>query len=255
MSQTAAQVLIQFPPDLPIRLAIIVLIIAVTGVVAKLLSGFVSKTFGRSNPHVARQARRVVSLVSWFTGAVLALSQVPGLELTWLLVMIAIFAVIVVVALRDALANLAARETIYMYNQFKVGDWIQVEKVFGRVTDITWNDTVLSTLNNETVYIPNSAITKSVIINRTTQEGIRISVPLAISSVLNLEEVERALLEIGEELKEELVHESKPEVRLINVGPKATKLELLLRINNPAKSRLVSSEVLKKFAQKTQQKT
>jgi len=46
------------------------------------------------------------------------------------------------------------------------------------------------------------------------------------------------------------VPESKPEVRLTKIDANATKLELLLRVNNPAKANLISSDVLKKIKQK-----
>jgi len=242
----------QIPPELILRLALVALILAVTWVVSKLLSGLISKTFGKINPNEIRQAKRIVFWSTWLTGTLLALSQLY-LEVTWLLVAVAIGAVIVVFASRDFLSNVGARETIDVYNQFKIGDWIQVGKVFGRVVDITWNDTILSTVNNETVYIPNSTMTRSVMINRTTQGGIRISVPITVTNSLNFQEIEDTLLGIGADLQDELMPESKPEVRIISIDEHATKLELLLRINNPAKSRIISSEVLKRIKKKLQE--
>ena len=244
----AAQVMI-LSVDLLWRLALVALILAATWVASKLLGGAVSKVFRRFNTNVTSQAKSIVFWSTWLVGALLALDQL-GLEMTLLLITVAIGAIIVVIASRDVLSNMVARETIYLYNQFKIGDWIQVGKVFGRVVDITWNDTVLSTPNNETVYIPNSTITKSIITNRTTQSGIRISVPLTVDNSLSLREIEQTLLVIGTELQEELVPESKPEVRVAKIDAKTTKLELLIRINNPAKGRLISSEVLKKIKQK-----
>jgi len=246
-----AQVMPIVPVDFLWKLLLVILILAATWIASKLLGGVVSKTFRRFNPNVARQGKSIAIWLIWLFGALLALNQL-GLELNWLLMIIAIGAVIVVIASRDFLPNIVARETIFLYNQFKIGDWIRVGKIFGRVVDITWNNTILSTPSNETVYIPNSTITKSIITNRTTQSGIRISVPITIENSLSSEEIEQTLLSIGTELQEELVPESKPEVRLVKIDAKTTKLELLLRINNPAKGRLISSEVLKKIKQKLQ---
>ena len=244
-----AQAIFPVSVDLLLRILVVILILFATWVVSRLLGGFVSKTFRKANPYVNRQAKRIVVWSTWLIGSLLALDQL-GLELTLMLIAVAVGAIIVIIASRDFISNLVARETIYLYNQFKIGDWIQVGKVFGRVVDITWNDTVLSTPNNETVYIPNSTITRSILTNRTTQGGIRISVPLTIDNSLRIKEIEQTLLEIGAELQEELVPESKPEVRLTKIDAKTTRLELLLRINNPAKGRPISSEVLKKIKQK-----
>ena len=245
MSLQIARVALQISVD-SLQLAIVALILVATWVASILLGKFVSKTFRKTNPNVIFQVKRIVIGATWLIGALLALDQI-GLELNLVLIALAVGVVIIVIASRDFLYNLVARETINLYNQFKIGDWIQVGKVFGRVVDITWNDTVLSTPNNETVYIPNSTITKSVITNRTTQGGIRISVPMTIENSLSLREIEQTLLTIGVELQEELVPESKPEVRLTRIDAKTSKLELLLRINNPAKAKLISSEVLKRL--------
>jgi small-conductance mechanosensitive channel len=78
-------------------------------------------------------------------------------------------------------------------------------------------------------------------------------VPITVSNSLNLQEIEDTLLGIGADLQDELVPESQPEVRILNIDQNTTKLELLLRINNPAKSRIISSEVLKRIKKKLQE--
>ena len=107
-------------------------------------------------------------------------------------------------------------------------------------------DTVLMTPDNERVYIPNSKITQSIVTNRTTPGGTRISVSLLVDKESDLSAVETALVEIGEELCEELVADSNPEVRVISLNTQAIKVALLLKINNPAKGKLIASEVRKK---------
>jgi small conductance mechanosensitive channel len=244
VNQIVNQVNFQVPMDILLRLALAALILVIAYIISKVLAGIVAKALARANSKLTRQAKSIVVWSTWIIGTLLALNQL-GLELAWLLVAVGIGAIIVVLIARDFLSNVAARETIYLYNQFKIGDWVQVGRVFGRVVDISWNDTVLSTLNNETVYIPNALMVRSVITNRTTQTGIRIAIPIIIDVSKNLQDVEQ-LLEIGTELREELVPESSPEVRVVAIDKKTVKIELLLRISNPAKSRLVSSEVLKR---------
>ena len=102
------------------------------------------------------------------------------------------------------------------------------------------------TPDNEIVYVPNSKITQSVVTNKTAPGGTRISVTIVVDKTLNLSEVEKALLSIGNELKEELISDSEPEVRMTNLNTQSVKLALLLKINNPAKGKLIASEVRKK---------
>jgi hypothetical protein len=67
---------------------------------------------------------------------------------------------------------------------------------------------------------------------------------------LDLSEVEQTLLEIGAELNEELIPNSKPEVRVTSMDLRHVKLALLLRVNNPAKGKILASDVRKKAKKK-----
>jgi small conductance mechanosensitive channel len=154
--------------------------------------------------------------------------------------------IILAIALRDILSNLSASQVITSYKPFKVGDWIKVDKVFGRVSDINWMNTVLVTPDNEMVYIPNTKITQSIVVNQTTPGGTRISIPLVVDRALDLSEVEKVLLDIGSDLSEELIPDSKPEVRALGVDLHRVRIALLLRVNNPAKGKILASDVRKK---------
>jgi small conductance mechanosensitive channel len=244
-SETVLQIGTQFILDILLKAAIFGVILLITFILARVLGISISRAVGKTSPNVTKQVRRFVSWFVWLLGILVGLNQV-GLDLTILLVIVALTGVLLLLATRDILASVASHEAISAYNPFKVGDWIQVGKAFGRVIDITYIDTVLMTPDNETVYIPNSRITQSIVINRTTPGGIRISVPITINNDVDLSDVEKNLIEIGNELGEELAPETKPEVRVTNVSEQSVRLALLLRINNPAKGRLISSEVRKR---------
>jgi small conductance mechanosensitive channel len=198
---------------------------------------------------VARQTRQISTALIWLTGILIALGQL-GLELTILVLIVTLGGIILAITLRDVLSNVASSQAITSYKPFKLGDWIKVDKFFGRVSDINWMNTVLITPDNEIVYIPNSKITQSIVINQTTPGGTRISIPLIVNRELDLSEVEQALLEIGAELSEELIPNSKPEVRVTSMDLRHVKLALLLRVNNPAKGKILASNVRKKAKKK-----
>ena len=239
------QVAIQLPTDLLLKLGTVGLILVVTWIVSRLLGSFVSKAVGKFGSGVARQARDIVTWLVWIIGILIGLNQL-GLELTVLLLIVTLGGIIIAIALRDVLLNVASNGVITSYKPFKVGDWIKVDNCFGRVLDINWMETVLMTPDNETVYVPNSKITQNIIVNKTTPGGTRIAISIVISRALDLSEIEKALLDIGSELKEELIPEFVPEVRVTHLNTQSVRLALLLRINNPAKGKLLASDVRKK---------
>jgi small conductance mechanosensitive channel len=244
IARVSAQI-VEIPVSILLTILIVIIILVATWVVAKILSILVSRTMGRHDSKLSRQTKRVIVWLTWITGISLALSQL-GLGLT-LPVIVVVAGIAAIVAFRDVFSDLIAYEVLTTYDQFVIGDWIQVGKYFGRVVDVTWINTVVMTPNNEMVYIPNSMLTKDIVVNRTTQCGVRISVLIQVNKSLPFSDVERILLEVGEELVDDLVTDSKPEVRLMSLGVVSMKVALLLSINNPAKGRLLASEVRKRF--------
>ncbi|MGZ5615344.1 MAG: cyclic nucleotide-binding domain-containing protein, partial [Methylobacter sp.] len=59
------------------------------------------------------------------------------------------------------LGNILGGLALQLDNSIKVGDWIKVDDVNGRVSDIRWRYTAIETRNWETIIIPNSQLMKS----------------------------------------------------------------------------------------------
>lgn len=71
-------------------------------------------------------------------------------------------------------------------------------------------NTVLVTLDNEVIHVPNSKIVRSTVVNRMTPGVTRMHVKLTVDDTIDLLEVEKILLDIGNNLKEELAPDSEP---------------------------------------------
>jgi small conductance mechanosensitive channel len=246
LSEAASQISFQFPTDLLIRVVIFDLVLVAAYGVSRILGILIMKSVGRINQNAARTAKRTVSLLVWIIGFLTALDQL-GLETNILLLMVALSGFVVVISLRDILPNVVSRETIALYETFKVGDWIESGSNFGRVVDINSVNTTLMTLDNETLHIPNSELTSRPLVNRTTPGGIRIRVSVTVEPNRSLQKTEDALLEIGEELGDELVKDYKPETRITKINGGLSEVSLLLRLVNPARSELISSEVRRRY--------
>ena len=243
------QINIHIPIELIQKLAILGVILAITWLTSKIIGKIMFKTTSRFNQNLAQETRRITTWLIWLIGIFIGLDQL-GLDLTLLLMILSLGGLMFLIAFRDILSNIASREVIMTYTPFKIGDWISIGKIFGRVEEITWMYTSLTNTDNEIVHVPNSKIIRNVVKNETSPGGIRISVPIIVDRDLDLFIVERKLLDIGDELSEELPQDSKPEVRVINTTEHSVKLVLLLKIINPAKRNYIFSEVQKKAKQK-----
>jgi len=88
---------------------------------------------------------------------------------------------------------------------------------------------------------------KRSVINRSRSGGLRVQIPVTVDNKFDLKNVEKNLLEIGQEMKTDLVADAPPQVRVTQVTPQQTHLVLILRITNPAKRDQLISDVQEKF--------
>jgi small-conductance mechanosensitive channel len=84
-----------------------------------------------------------------------------GLDLSSIVTTSAILTAVIAFAMQDTLGNMLAGIAVQLDNSVRIGDWIRVENVSGRVRDIRWRSTLIETRNWETVVIPNSLLMKA----------------------------------------------------------------------------------------------
>ncbi len=153
----------------------------------------------------------------------------------------------IIIAYRNILTDIAASQFVSTYQPFKVGEWIEVQDSYGRVIERNLIQTKIVTPDNEIVIIPNSTLLRRSVVNRTRSGALRIQIPVSISTKTDLKEIEDQLLQIGADMKVDLLPDTGPHVRITQVTPQEARLVLLLQIANPAKRDQIVSDVQKKF--------
>ncbi|WP_298144490.1 mechanosensitive ion channel domain-containing protein [Flavobacterium sp.] len=102
-------------------------------------------------------------------------------------------------SLQGSLSNFAGGMLIILFKPFRVGDYIEAQNVSGEVSEIQIFVTKIIGANNQTIYVPNGALSNGTIVNL-SQAGIRrVDLSIAISYNANLlkvkEIIERILSE------------------------------------------------------------
>jgi len=101
----------------------------------------------------------LVIIVLYFVWVIVRL-RATGVDLASLLASTAVMTAVLAFAMQDTLGNMLGGIAIQLDNSIKIGDWVRVDDVIGRVIDIRWRSTSIETRNWETVVIPNSALMK-----------------------------------------------------------------------------------------------
>ena len=84
-----------------------------------------------------------------------------GVDFTGILATSAIITAVLAFAMQDTLGNVLGGLAIQLDNSVRVGDWIQMDGLSGRVIDIRWRSTAVETRDWQTVVIPNSQLMKN----------------------------------------------------------------------------------------------
>ncbi len=119
-----------------------------------------SVTVTGGNPLVVFLSRGIV----WFLGIYLSLQEL-GIELLGILASLAVFSLIIGLAVQQTLGNMLNSFMLAVDQPFEVGDRIEVDGVTGTVMSVGILSTKILTLTEELVVIPNNRLVDSTITN------------------------------------------------------------------------------------------
>lgn len=112
---------------------------------------------------------------------VLIVVQTLGVNVTSLIAVFSAATLAVGMALSGTAQNFAGGVMILMMKPYRVGDYISAQGQSGTVREIKLFSTVITTTDNQTIYIPNNAIATAIIDNYTTAEQRRVDWTVGIS--------------------------------------------------------------------------
>ena len=177
-----------------IKVVTALLILVIGRWVAKYLRGLTGKMMGKSSVD-AMLVKFVGSLIYFaLLGFVVlaALAQV-GIQTTSFIAIIGAAGLAVGLALQGSLANFAAGVLMLIFRPFKVGDYIEGAGVAGIVEEIHIFNTLLGTLDNKAIIVPNAKLTGDNITNYTMKEKRRVDLVFNVSYGEEIEKVKRVI--------------------------------------------------------------
>lgn len=107
--------------------------------------------------------------------AVWLLNSVFEFRLLPLVATSAVFSIVLGLALQETLGNLFSGIALQLDKPYAIGDWIEIfngtQKLTGLVTEITWRATVLLSVTEEVITIPNRIVSQSQVNNYAAKTG------------------------------------------------------------------------------------
>ena len=151
-------------------------------IIIYIVGRFIIKQVGRLLARILEKRKLEISvqtflrsLVNILRNLVLAFAIVSrlGVETTSFAALLASAGVAIGMALSGNLSNFAGGLIILVFKPFKVGDYIEGQNANGTVREIQIFHTILTTVDNKVIYVPNGALSSNAITNYSKQETRR----------------------------------------------------------------------------------
>lgn len=170
-----------------------------------------------------------------------------GIELGSLAVFAGFLGVGIGFGLQNITSNFISGIILLFERPIKIGDRVVVNNIVGDVEKINMRATIIRSVNNERIIVPNSYFLQEHVINRSYESlEMRLVIPVGVSYGSDPERVRDVLLEVvGEEAEENsfVLTSPKPFINFVGFGDSSLDFELFLWISDPRQMNRVRTSV------------
>ena len=178
-----------------ILLAVLILVVGIF--VIKTVVKFIKKSskLSRMDPGVRSFTGSFVA-IGLYIVLFVTIAAVVGIPIASLLTVLASCGVAIGLALQGALSNFAGGILILLFKPFKVGDYIEAAGGEGTVQEINVVYTVLLTVDNKRITVPNGSLTNAVIKNYSAEETRRVDLTFNTATECDIEKTRQVILDV-----------------------------------------------------------
>lgn len=174
------------------------------------------------------------SVVRWFaTAAVFIASlQVFGVQATSFVAVLGALTLAIGLSLQGALGNIASGVMIMLFRPYKMGDFVEISDQNGTVIDINLFQTILATVDNVKIIIPNTEAIDGVIKNYSGYDTRRCDITFGIDYDDDMEKA-ISIIRGFAEADERVMKDPEPFVKVVNLGDSSVDIQARLWCARP----------------------
>ncbi len=170
-----------------------------------------------------------------------------GIDLSALTVFAGMLGVGIGFGLQNIASNFISGIILLFERPIKVGDRVIVDDIIGDVERINMRATIIKTLDNEHIIVPNSYFLEEQVVNRSYSDPrLRLVIPIGVAYGTDVEKVRELLLQVAEEEKsvsDTVLLYPKPFVNFVGFGNSSLDFELFVWITDPNQVVVIKSNI------------
>lgn len=178
VTQTAIELGMTYGPKLILALVVLVIGFWVIGIILKGVDRALDGA--KVDTTLTKFLHSIISAVLKLLLIVVFASMI-GVETASLIAMLGAAGLAIGLALQGSLANFAGGVLILLFKPFKAGDVIEAQGFLGRVKEIQIFNTIMLTLDNQRVIIPNSLLSNGCVTNLFCEDKRRVDITFGVS--------------------------------------------------------------------------
>jgi len=125
----------------------------------------------------------------------LSVAGMVGIETTSFIALIGMAGLAIGMGLQGTLGHFAAGVMVLIFKPYRVGDLVDLQGQLGHVDEIQVFNTVLTTLDNKKVIVPNGIATSGIMTNLSTNEYLRVDMNVAMPYEEDFDKVKGIIME------------------------------------------------------------
>ena len=197
--------------DKVVHVLLLILVgVVVIRVVLKLLDRVLARS--KSLKSLSRYIHSVAKISMAFI-LVLMVAEDVGIHTTSLVAMLSVAGLAVSLALQNTLSNVAGGIMLLVTTPFQVGDYVEADGISGTVHAIDLSYTAILTIDGKEIFVPNSQLSGTKIINYTILGHRRVDLNFTASYDAPTATVKQAIGEVLEDIPQ-IIAEPAPEIHL-----------------------------------------
>lgn len=221
----------------------IIMVAAIT--ISKLVQVLIGKQLSRKTDLDEGTQYNILKFIQYLViaGAIYESLRWTGLDLTELAFLVGGVSVGVGFGLQTIASNFISGIIMLFERPVKKGDLITVSDYDGKIFDISMRATVVSTLDNISIIVPNSRFINEDVTNWSHHDPkVRLHVPVGVAYGSDVQLVTKLLLKVADD-HPQAIDDPSPKVWFTEFGDSSLNFELLVWISNPFVRKQVLSDL------------
>jgi small conductance mechanosensitive channel len=181
------------------------------------------------DPSVASFLKSLINIILTAT-LIITIINVLGINSSSFVALFASIGVALGMALSGTLQNFSGGVMILLFRPYRVGDYILAQGQEGTVKEIQIFNTVITTGDNRTIYLPNGGLSSNVIVNYNNQKNRRVELVVGIDYGTDYDKAKAVVLDIVKKDKR-IMSDPEPFVAIKTLNE--SSVDLVIRVWTP----------------------